>query len=85
MSLGRSLKEFGFTPIQFFKGRKELPVVYFVYGGTYLTANVTDTVCRTYNIPMEAPKFILVSFVNLATTIIKDRYLARLFGASAPG
>ena len=67
------------------RGRKELSVVYFVYGSTYLTANTTDTVCRTYGIPMAAPKFVLVSAVNIATTIVKDRYLARIFGNSTPG
>ena len=65
--------------------RKELPVVFMVYGSTYITANVTDTYCRTHGIPMEAPKFILVSLVNLTTTILKDRFLARVFGAKAPG
>ena len=67
------------------KGRKELSVVYFVYGSTYLTANTTDTVCRKYDIPIATPKFVLVSVVNIATTIVKDKYLARIFGNSSPG
>tara|TARA_B110000285_G_scaffold179634_1_gene202354 strand:+ start:271 stop:672 length:402 start_codon:yes stop_codon:yes gene_type:complete len=73
------------NPVQFVRGRKELSVVYFVYGGTYVTANVTDTVCRTYGIPIATPKFVLVSIVNIATTIVKDRYLAKVFGNSSPG
>lgn len=66
-------------------GRKELSVVYFVYGSTYVTANVTDTVCRQYGIPIATPKFILVSMVNISTTIVKDKYLAKIFGNSSPG
>jgi len=46
VSIGRSLTKLTSSPIQFIRGRKELSVVYFVYGSTYVTANVTDTVCR---------------------------------------
>ena len=34
---------------------------------------------------MATPKFVLVSAVNIATTVVKDRYLARIFGNSSPG
>ena len=85
VSIGRSLTKLTSNPVQFVKGRKELTVVYFVYGSTYLTANTTDTVCRKYDIPIATPKFVLVSLVNISTTIVKDKYLARIFGNSSPG
>jgi len=50
-----------------------------------LTANTTETVCRKYDIPIATPKFVLVSAVNIATTIVKDKYLAKVFGNSSPG
>lgn len=84
VSLGRSLNKLTSNPVRFVRGRKELAPVWFVYGSTYLTANTTDTVCRMYGIPIATPKFILVSVVNITTTVYKDRYLARLFGSSAP-
>lgn len=55
-----------------------------VYGSTYASANSTDTFCRLYGIPVEGPKFIIVSAVNIATTLIKDRALAKMFGTKAP-
>ena len=33
---------------------------------------------------MEAPKFFFVSAVNIVTTIIKDRALAKMFGTKPP-
>lgn len=85
VSIGRSLTKLTSNPVQFVRGRKELSVVYFVYGSTYLTANTTETVCRKYDIPIATPKFVLVSAVNIATTIVKDKYLAKVFGNSSPG
>jgi hypothetical protein len=55
-----------------------------VYGSTYASANATDTLCRAYGIPVEGPKFMIVSAVNIATTLIKDRALAKMFGTKAP-
>jgi hypothetical protein len=40
--------------------------------------------CKEHDIPVAAPKFLMVSVVNIMTTVIKDRFLARMFGASTP-
>ena len=65
--------------------KKEVRWVWFVYGNTYLAANSTDIVCRQYGVPVEAPKFFIVSAVNILTTLIKDKALAKMFGTKAPG
>lgn len=41
--------------------------------------------CKEHDIPVAAPKFMMVSAVNIMTTVIKDRFLARMFsGAVKP-
>ena len=41
--------------------------------------------CKEYGIPVAAPKFLLVSGCNILSTMIKDRFLARMFsGAVKP-
>ena len=83
-SLYNSISDFFKNPFMYLKTKKEVRWVFFVYGSTYSAANVTDVTCRKYGIPIEAPKFLIVSAVNVVTTAIKDRALARLFGTKAP-
>ena len=68
----------------FLQTRKEIRWVLFVYGPTYTTANTVEIICREKGIPVAAPKFVLVSTVNILSTMIKDRFLARMFGATKP-
>ena len=68
----------------FVMNKKEVRWVWFVYGNTYLAANSTDIMCKHYGIPVEAPKFFIVSAVNIFTTIVKDKALAKMFGTKAP-
>lgn len=68
----------------FVMNKKEVRWIWFVYGNTYLSANSTEVICRHYDIPVAAPKFVIVSAVNSITSVIKDRALARMFGKKAP-
>ena len=54
-----------------------------MYGNTYTTANVTEIMCKEHNIPVAAPKFLMVSAVNILSTVVKDRFLARMFSGAA--
>ena len=71
------------NPFRFLQARKEIRWVFFVYGNTYTTANVTEIMCKEHDIPVAAPKFLAVSGVNIMTTVIKDRFLARMFSGAA--
>jgi hypothetical protein len=53
-----------------------------IYGGTYTTANITQTVCDANNQNVAIPKLISTFCVNTSTCIMKDRAFATLFGNS---
>ena len=79
-SLVKAVKEFSHNPVTFVRARKEIRWVFFVYGSTYTTANCVEILCKEYGIPVAAPKFMIVSTVNILSTVVKDRFLARMFG-----
>ena len=83
-SLKNSATELLRNPFRFVQTRKEIRWVFFVYGPTYTTANTVEIMCKEKGIPVAAPKFMLVSTINIMTTVIKDRFLARMFGATKP-
>ena len=83
-SLKRSTYNLAKNPFRFVSTKKEVRWVLFVTGNTYAAANVTDTVCQNYGVPVETPKLFVVSAVNIFTTLCKDRALARMFGTKAP-
>ncbi|KAK2741508.1 hypothetical protein FQN55_008260 [Onygenales sp. PD_40] len=62
-------------------------LIYTLYGSTYLTANVIDTVTSTMNdrpfshVSAGVTKFLATAGVNLSICVYKDARFARLFGA----
>ena len=50
-----------------------------LYFLTYLTANVTDTFCLYYQIPVDYPKLFTVTCVNTVVCVLKDRSFAKMF------
>ena len=80
----KAVREVASNPITFIRTRKEIRWVFFVYGSTYTTANVVEILCKEYGIPVAAPKFAIVSTVNVLSTVVKDRFLARMFGNMKP-
>jgi uncharacterized membrane protein YhhN len=63
-----------------FRGRlgSSLGIMYTVYAGTYLTANMTEHACRTNNVSYGIPTFLATSFVNIALIGWKDRRFAEM-------
>ncbi|EEH45006.1 uncharacterized protein PADG_08664 [Paracoccidioides brasiliensis Pb18] len=62
-------------------------LIYTLYGSTYLTANVIDTVTSTINdrafsnVCAGPAKFIATAAVNMSICVYKDARFARIFGA----
>ncbi|PGH06808.1 hypothetical protein AJ79_06450 [Helicocarpus griseus UAMH5409] len=62
-------------------------LIYTLYGSTYLTANVIDTVTTTMNdrsfshVSAGPAKFIATAAVNMSICVYKDARFARIFGA----
>ena len=82
-SLGKALSA-GFgsvlrSPITCFLGRDNLAVTV-VYGLTYVTKNCADLTSAHYDYNPFWPVFLSSTFVNSSSGIMKDRYLAKLFG-----
>lgn len=78
-----SMKEFVTRPWVFLR-RPEFAWIFGLYGVTYLTANVTDSVCEAYEKDKTLPKFLSTSAVNLTVCIAKDRAFTRMFGVVSP-
>jgi hypothetical protein len=63
----------------------EFVPVYAAYAGTYVTANVANSVCGFAGLSGTAaalPKVAVTSLVNIAMCLNKDRILARLYGSA---
>jgi len=73
------LKDLFLKPHHFFR-RKEFWWIYWVYICTYITANVTESICINKDIKSGLPKFTTTFFANMITSIIKDKELAIMFG-----
>ncbi|KAJ3346389.1 hypothetical protein HDU83_003122 [Entophlyctis luteolus] len=58
-------------------------VVYGVYSGTYVTANMVESISINATVDPVMPKFVASSAVNMWLCIAKDRALARWFGTDA--
>jgi len=78
-SIISSSKRLVFSPIQFVRNPAHL-WIFFVYSGTYIIANTTQTLCDHTHTPWEFPKFITSSFANVSLSLAKDGYYTRTFG-----
>ena len=67
------------TPLVAFLG-KDNRAVYGVYGATYMTKNVTTISCNDRGWDPKWPMFFCTSIVNGCLGIMKDKYLAKMFG-----
>jgi hypothetical protein len=50
-----------------------------VYGGTYITANVVNTLCEFSNVNPALYKLGFTSAVNMTLGVMKDKYFAQVF------
>jgi hypothetical protein len=78
-----ALKEMASSPIKFLKS-PACGFIWLVYGGTYVAANTTDTVCNAHGKDAAFPKWVATSVTNTTTCIAKDRAFAKLFGTKVP-
>lgn len=69
-----------FTNLLGFLAKPEFLIVWGVYLLTYVAANCIASVCEKLGVNDEMPKFIGVSFVNIAACVSKDAVFARMFG-----
>jgi hypothetical protein len=82
-SLGSNLKSLAAQPHVFMR-RPEQLWMWNIYACTYATANSVDAFCKNYGYAHEMPKLWITFFVNMATSILKDRAFVRLFGSIKP-
>lgn len=66
------------------RGEQFVPTTIQVYSATYISANITDTVCRENSVNPLYPVFAATTAVNMSTCIAKDRAFARMFGTGPP-
>lgn len=78
-----SLREYGSNPIQYLRG-PQFAYIFLIYGGTYVVANVVETVCSVRKLDPALPKWAATSATNTGTCIIKDRAFAQMFGTAVP-
>mmetsp|Transcript_4163 Transcript_4163/g.17578 ORF Transcript_4163/g.17578 Transcript_4163/m.17578 type:complete len:253 (-) Transcript_4163:1206-1964(-) len=82
-SIKDSFKELLVRPHVFLR-RPEFAWIFSLYGLTYLTANLTDSICEVKSVDKTIPKFLTTSSVNLTVCIAKDRAFTRMFGVVSP-
>lgn len=88
-SIKTSLRQVKLRP-QTFVFSKPFGLIFMLYGGTYLTANVLDTASSTVNnkpsttVTAGPMKFAASSSANLGICLFKDRVFVRLFGPTGP-
>lgn len=58
--------------------------LFIVYGSTYITKYSADAACDYYNVPSMWPVLGATTVVNTVLGIVKDRYLAQMFGSGVP-
>ncbi|KAF2002249.1 hypothetical protein P154DRAFT_544563 [Amniculicola lignicola CBS 123094] len=99
-SLKGSVRQMVLRPGSFFGGRP-FGLIFTLYFGTYLTANLIDTASSTLSPPSSTspssssssfstttsgtPKFLATSTTNLALCLYKDSQFTRLFGPTTTG
>jgi hypothetical protein len=50
-----------------------------VFAGTYCTANCTETICKFFDLPVDYPKFLATSLVNVTLSVRKDALYAVMY------
>ncbi|CAD7925333.1 unnamed protein product [Amoebophrya sp. A120] len=81
-SLGSCLSEnfrLLFTRPHRFALLPEYHLIYGVYLATYMSANMTDTICKEHGINPLSPVFFATSATNMGFSIMKDRAFTRMF------
>lgn len=81
--LADGFKTLVMNPLKFAKQPSFL-MIWGVYGGTYIVANSTETLCNRNAVPWYYPKFIASSTANVSLSVVKDKAFARLFGSGPP-
>ncbi|KAF2748812.1 hypothetical protein M011DRAFT_400274 [Sporormia fimetaria CBS 119925] len=87
-SVKSTLGEMFRTPMRFFGGRP-FGLVFLLYTGTYLTANLTDTLTSTLHshpastVSPGLPKFAATSAANLSLCLYKDSQFTKLFASTS--
>jgi len=81
-SVKTSMKELAASPVTFLKSPQFI-WIWLVYGSTYATANLVQTICDKRNQDVAIPKLVSTFTVNTSTCIAKDRAFAKIFGSSA--
>merc|ERR1712216_101174 len=79
-----SFKEMARAPLTFLKS-PQFGWIWLVYGGTYVSVNVTETICEVSKTDPALPKWLISFGVNTTTCILKDRAFAKLFGTQSSG
>merc|ERR1711953_125363 len=74
-----------FTRPHTFARLKEFQLILGVYTGTYVAANLTDTMCRHhFECNPLFPVFAATSMTSITLGVLKDRAFVRMFGTTAP-
>jgi hypothetical protein len=74
-----TLKDCVKRPLQFIKS-PAFKWIWFIYAGTYFSANAAQTFCEHRNQDPAFSKWLASSIVNTTTCILKDRAFAQQFG-----
>lgn len=82
-SLVNSTKALVSSPLKFVRSASFL-WIWFVYGGTYTTANSVETFCNRNGQDWFYPKFVVSSTANVSLSLVKDRAFSKMFGVVAP-
>jgi len=78
-----SLREYAARPISYLRG-PQFVYIWMIYGGTYIAANVVETVCTVRRQDPGMPKWVTTSVTNTTACLAKDKAFARLFGTAVP-
>ena len=65
-------------------GSTQFRFIWFVYAGTYIVANTTETLCTRNDIDWYYPKFFASSAANIGLSLIKDKAFMKMFGVVEP-
>lgn len=74
-----SFKTLVFSPRSFLSNPTFL-WIWFVYSGTYIVANCTESIWSHFGKSYTFPKFVTSSAANISLSLAKDRYFTRAFG-----
>ena len=83
VAVGGGFKTLFKAPIKTFL-QHDNRALFIVYGSTYVTKYSVDAACDYKEIPSAWPVLGATTFINTTFGIVKDRYLAQMFGSGVP-